>query len=130
MPIADHVPLVRAIREAVAAVRRDPRSRKRGWYDSHCVINYMDQFRNEELNCTFDQYGHCEDPTHQATIQIGCFLRDHLGQSKERYGEGPSGRRITLRDDSRRDGECSVSRWEISPATELGNPSDRFAHLD
>jgi hypothetical protein len=119
MSIGSDVELVEAIREAVMAVRRDPRLRKRGWYDSHTIVNYLDAYRNEVLNRIIDLYLDCQDPPHRATIQIGCFLRDHLSQSKKKYGEGPSKRRITLRDGSRRDGKCSVSRWEISDATEL-----------
>lgn len=129
MTIADHPHLVRAVREAVAAVRRDPRRRRRGWFDSHCVVNYLDAYRNEELNDIIDQYQDNQDPTHRATIQIGCFIRDYFGQSKEKYREGISHRRITLRDGSPRDGDCAVSRWEIIPATELGNSNDKFAHL-
>ena len=98
------------------------------WYDGHDLVNWMNSNRNEELNGIIDCYRRpgAADPVHTATIQIGNFLKNQLGQQKIR--EQTSQRRITLRDGANRDGPCDVSVWQISQDTALGNRRDRTAH--
>jgi hypothetical protein len=72
----------------------------------------MNSNRNDEFNDIIAYYRFGADPVHAATIQIGNFLKNHLGQMK--IGEQESPRRITLRGGGNRDGYCNVSVWQIS----------------
>jgi hypothetical protein len=71
----------------------------------------LNEYRNDELNDIIDLYGNTHDPVHNATIQIGNYLKNQLGQHKS--GARVSDRRVTLRDGSTRDGRCEVSVWRI-----------------
>jgi len=84
---------------------------RRGWYDGHDLVNWMNGNRNAEFNDIIDYYRPGDDPVHAATIQIGRFLKKYLGQQKIRDQESP--RRITLRTGGHRDGYCNVSVWRI-----------------
>ena len=102
--------VVHAIRAGVAAARRSRAAQ--GWYDSHDVINWLDANHNSELNDVIDCYAPTSsDPVHTATIQIGNYLRDHLGEVK--IGVNTSYRHISLRGGGNRNGECEVSKWRI-----------------
>ncbi len=100
---------VGAIRVAVAAVRSIHANKR--CYDGHDVVNWLNEYRNNQLNEIIDCYGNTTDPVHHATIQIGKFLKNHLDQQK--IGTCISGRRITLRDGLNRNGNCAVSQWSI-----------------
>ena len=100
---------VEAIRDAVAASRIAGANERR--YDGHDVINWLNDHRNNELNDIINCYHNTPDPVHYATIQIGNFLKNQLGQQK--IAERVSDRRVTLRGGSRRDGRCDVSVWSI-----------------
>jgi hypothetical protein len=67
----------------------------RGWHDGHDLVNWMNINRNGEFNDIIGYYRPGADPVHAATIQIGNFLKNRLGQTK--IGERESPRRITLR---------------------------------
>jgi hypothetical protein len=101
---------VQAIRDAVAALSITQAAE--GFYDGHDVINWLNDHRNNELNDIIDRFGNNHDRVHYATIQIGNFLKNELGQ--EKVGERVSDRRIRLRDGLRHDGKCKVSVWRIS----------------
>jgi hypothetical protein len=101
--------LVRAIRDGATEMRR--RYVKLGSYDGHDLINWMNDNRNDELNDIIGYYRPGADPVHAATIQIGNFLKNCLGQTK--IGEQESPRRITLRGGGNRDVCCNVSVWQI-----------------
>lgn len=116
--------LVQAIRDGVGELHR--LHVRRGWYDGHDLINWMNSNRNDELNGIIDYYRPSgADPVHIATIQIGNFLKNRLGQQK--IGEQTSPRQITLRCGANRDGRCNVSVWQISHGTMVGNLRDRTA---
>ncbi|MGD0048432.1 MAG: hypothetical protein ABSE42_15630 [Bryobacteraceae bacterium] len=116
--------LVQAIRDGVGEMHR--LHVRQGWYDGHDLINWMNSNRNEELNDIIDYYRPSgADPVHIATIQIGNFLKNRLGQQK--ITEQTSPRQITLRGGANRDGHCNVSVWQISHDTALGNCRDRTA---
>jgi hypothetical protein len=104
--------LVAAIRDGVEVMHRRHIIRKR--VDSHDLINWMDTERNSELNDIYAMYRDCKDPEMTADQQIGKYLYQ-LGQHK--VGNRLSSRHITRRDGTNRDGECSVSIWEITPLT-------------
>ena len=123
MPIADHPRMVQAIHEAVTSARAHSTRQEQGWYDGHHIVNYLNQQHNDVLNEIIDMYAGTLDPVHQATIQIGNFLRLHLRQNNERYPARESRRRITLRNGKKRNGVCAVSCWEISPETEPPAPN-------
>lgn len=46
--------LVQAIRDGVAQMHRS--HLRRGWYDGHDLVNWMNSNRNEELNGIIDCY--------------------------------------------------------------------------
>lgn len=100
----------RAIHDAVIAVQN--RFANQGRYDGHDVVNWLNSHRNAQLNDIIDCYRGTPDPVHYATIQIGNYLRNRLGQQK--IGIRVSGRSITLRDGSTRNGRCDVSVWRIA----------------
>jgi len=107
---ASNPSIVRAISNGVAFVRRAREAD--GWYDSHDLINWLDIHHNDVLNDIIDCYkSRSSDPVHTATIQIGKYLRDHLGQVK--VGENKSYHHITLRSGDKRNGDCEVSKWKI-----------------
>ena len=98
--------VVQAIRDGVAELRQLHAAR--GWYDGHDLITWLSDHRNPELNSVIDYYTR-GDPVHTATVQIGNFLKNRMGQ--EKIGERVSTRRIRLRGGANRDGECNVSVW-------------------
>ncbi len=117
--------LVQAIRDGVGEMQR--LHVRQGWYDGHDLVNWMNRNRNEELNDIIDCYRRGgADPVHTATIQIGSFLKNQLGQQKIR--DQTSARRITLRDGAHRNGRCNVSVWQIPQDTALGDCRGRTAH--
>ena len=119
--------LVQAIRDGVAEMHR--LHARRGWYDGHDLVNWMNSNRNAELNDIIDYYRRApagsrrrrpgRDPVHSATVQIGNFLKNRLGQRKVREQNSP--RQITLRGGAHRDGNCNVSVWQVSQDTALGS---------
>ena len=87
-----------------------------GQFDGHDLINWLNQNRNAEFNDLIDCYRATPgDYVHVATIQVGNYLKNHLGQVK--IGERVSQRYITLRNGTTRDGVCEVSIWRIDPTT-------------
>jgi len=102
---------VHAIKTSVNAVRGIRAAQGEDWYDGHDVINRLNSDFNRELNDVIDAYPTSVDPVHTATIQIGNYLKNHLGQRK--IGVNVSPRRIALRSGESRNGECEVSKWKI-----------------
>lgn len=113
--------LVEAIRQGVRELHT--KYEERGNYDSHDLINWLNEHRNAELNEIYDLYDDCSDPEMTADQQIGKFL-DRFGQKK--IGVRESERWIARRS-GQRNGVCQVSVWGISDQTALGNPEDDFA---
>jgi hypothetical protein len=105
-----NVSLVRAICDGVAQMHAE--HAEDGRFDTHDLINWLNDHRNSELNDTYDLYRGSDDPEMRADNQIGRFLYN-LGQIK--IGERTSVRRIGRRDGVDRNGECKVSVWEVSP---------------
>jgi len=104
--------LVRAILDGVAEMHR--RHAAAGAFDSHDLINWLDEHRNPELNDIYDLDLGSDDVEMRADQQLGRFL-DSLGQVK--VGEGTSSRHITRRGGADRPGVSEVSAWQISPET-------------
>jgi hypothetical protein len=115
MRIKNNQTWVQAIHAGVAAVRQT--HAQRGWYDSHDLINWLNDHRNLILNEIIHNYRitgqgtPAQDPVFIATRQIGKYLQDWLGQVKT--GEHSSGRTVTLSNGDNRDGEAAVSVWDI-----------------
>ncbi len=116
--------LVEAIHQGVRELHR--KYEERGNYDSHDLINWLNEHRNAELNEIYDLYHDCSDPEMTADQQIGKLL-DSLGQKKIGVRESE---RWIARQSGHRNGTCQVSVWSISSETALGNPDDRFASLE
>jgi len=133
MAIREHHEWVQAIREAVATAHDHYATR--GWFDSHDIVNWLNEHHNDILNEIVDHYRltadgtPAQDPVHQATVQIGNFMRDWMGQDKTEYAERRSARRVNLSDGTTRHGDSEVSVWSVLPQTQLGNPSDRTANM-
>ena len=104
--------LVQAVCDGVEHLHSRYASRRQ--FDGHDLINWLDANRNRELNDIYDLYSDCVYPEMTADQQIGKFLYE-LGQAK--IGERVSKRRITRRGGPNRNGECTVSIWEISKRT-------------
>lgn len=117
--------LVQAISEAVAQMHAD--HARDGRFDTHDVINWMNEHRNAELNDIYDLSRDSDDGAMRADDQIGRFLHS-LGQIK--IDERPSERRITLRNGTQRNGECRTSVWESSPRTEQALAQARETFFD
>jgi hypothetical protein len=120
----DNPALIAAIRDGVREMHRQYAAT--GRYDGHDLINWLNEYRNKELNELYELYGDCEDPELIADQQLGRFLCK-LGQ--KRIDEPVSDRRI-LRPDRTRNGTCQVSVWKIAPDTMLGNPDDKLASVE
>jgi hypothetical protein len=107
--------LVRAILDGVAEMHR--LHSDRGRFDSHDLINWMNDRENAALNELIALY-HGDDPVHTATVQVANFLKNEVGQRKTH--EQVSRRRITLNGGTPRNGDSKVSVWEISASTREG----------
>jgi len=83
----------------------------REWYDTHDLVNWLNENHNTELNAIYSCYQ--GDAQRVGDQQIGKALYK-LNQIK--IGTNVSERRITL-PNGNRDGRCEVSMWEISERT-------------
>lgn len=106
--------LVSAILDGVAEMHRAHGAG--GTYDTHDLVNWLNDRRNSELNEIIARYPN-GDAVHVATVQIGRYLQNRLGQRK--VDDRVSTREdIALRAGVRGGGDCKVSVWEVSRATE------------
>jgi hypothetical protein len=108
--------LVRAILDGVAEMHR--LHSDQGQFDSHDLINWMNDHENAALNELIALY-HGDDPVRAATVQVSNFLKNEVGQQKT-HNKQVSHRRITLNGGASRDGDSKVSVWEISASTREG----------
>ena len=92
------------------------RHAEQGQYDSHDLINWLNDNRSAELEEIYKLYADCVDPEMTADQQIGKYLYE-VGQQK--IGERESPRRIVL-PGRNRSGTCTVSVWAINATTREG----------
>jgi uncharacterized protein (DUF433 family) len=122
MSIADHPSWVRAVDHGISAMREAHADR--GWYDSHDLINWLNEHYQGVLNEIIDSYRNREDgtpaqdPISIATQQIARFLQDHKGQVQ--VGKQASHRNVIQAEAPRGGGDSVVAVWQIGPATVLG----------
>ena len=111
MGIAHNPSWVQALDDGIAAMRQEHADR--GWYDSHDLINWLNQHSSMVLKEIIESYrlkgdgAPVRDPYLIATRQIAKYLRDHRGQ--ERIGRHKSYRKTIQTDLPRVGGYADVT---------------------
>src|SRR5271157_2544740 len=123
MGIADNPSWVMAIDDGIAAMRQA--HSERGWYDSHDLINWLNEHSKEMLSEIIDSYRFkqdgtpAQDPILIATRQIANFLQDYRGQVQ--VGKDISHRNVIHTEPPNPEGETVVAVWQISSSTAAGD---------
>ncbi len=123
MGIADNPSWVQALDDGIAAMRQAHADR--GWYDSHDLINWLNEHSNTVLNEIIDSYRFrrdgtpAHDPILTATRQIAKFLQHHRHQVQ--LGKHISQRNAIQTVPRRAKGNAVVAVWQISSVAATGN---------
>jgi len=123
MGIADNPSWVQALDDGIAAMRQAHADR--GWYDSHDLINWLNEHSNTVLNEIIDSYRFrrdgtpAHDPILTATRQIAKFLQHHRHQVQLR--KHISQRNAIQTVPPRAKGNAVVAVWQISSVAATGN---------
>ena len=124
MRIREDPTWVRAIQAGVTALHDAHGSR--GWFDSHDLINWLNDHHNAVLCAIVDNYRTtsqgkpAKNPVHTATREIGNFIKRELGQVKIGDHHSVRNRIKCAGGGEHPGGECGNSMWRIDAATTGG----------
>jgi hypothetical protein len=121
MRIIDNPIWVRAIHAGVTALGAAHAAR--GWFDSHDLINWLNDHHNAVLCAIVDNYRitgkgkPAKNPVHTATVQIARFIELRLDQVKIDNHRSVRNRIKCTGGGEHPGDECENSRWRIDTAT-------------